>query len=415
MATSMILSSLLPCKPAFAAVDAGESFVYNGHTYAFLDAESYGLESYREVAAFCRHIGGHLAVINDEEENQALFEALKENYDKTAFFGYSDTENEGYWLWTDDKSTYENWTRHGDVVQPDNGITWGGDEDCAEFNYERGKEEIANDGTWNDAPFMANTSVFICEWEQEVNPDTLAKEPKKAKAYEGYIDVLNQNRSNITKWEAKWEEYNRYWRSEEGNDDPEFYLDSRQIAFRDLNGDGIEELMFTGRTDETGLEGAEEYIKDLYIFTLENGSPVKIFQTRIYAEAGGGWRYLLAETKDHQLAVVISTVDEFEDCAMDIYRLSGKSLQKTEHHSVYMDEYAEEGWPRYTVERDGKSEEVSKDLLENEVRQFTGKLELPLIKSGCGSCFEVYDIGWQQECCSMNCTEALGYLEAITR
>ena len=53
---------------------------------------------------------------------------------------------------------------------PDNGSGYGGDEDYAEFNYERGKEDqVPCDGTWNDAPFIDNTSVFICEWEYELD------------------------------------------------------------------------------------------------------------------------------------------------------------------------------------------------------------------------------------------------------
>ena len=48
-------------------------------------------------------------------------------------------------------------------------MAYGGDEDYAEFNYERGKKGIPNDGTWNDAPFMDNTTTFICEWDFDVN------------------------------------------------------------------------------------------------------------------------------------------------------------------------------------------------------------------------------------------------------
>ena len=40
-----------------------EKITYRGHTYAFMDAGEYRLNSYREVEDFCRSMGGHLAVI----------------------------------------------------------------------------------------------------------------------------------------------------------------------------------------------------------------------------------------------------------------------------------------------------------------------------------------------------------------
>ena len=143
-------------------------YVKNGHTYAFYNAARLGLNSYSEVADFCRDQGGHLAVINNTKENTYLFDLLRNNYSKTAFFGYSDEDSEGDWEWSDEYSDYENWTDYGEWDLPDNGKNYGGDEDYAEFNYERGKDWVPNDGTWNDAPFRDNTDLFICEWEFDV-------------------------------------------------------------------------------------------------------------------------------------------------------------------------------------------------------------------------------------------------------
>ena len=102
-------------------------------------------------------------------ENTYLFELLRDVSGITAFFGYSDEDEEGEWQWADGSNTgYTNWTTYGDWDLPDNGEEWGGDEDYAEFNYERGKPGIPSDGTWNDAPFMDNTTHFICEWDFDV-------------------------------------------------------------------------------------------------------------------------------------------------------------------------------------------------------------------------------------------------------
>ena len=81
------------------------------------------------------------------------------------YFGYSDEADEGRWRWSDGVSYYENWTNYGEWDLPDNGESFGGNEDYAEFNYERGKDGLPNDGTWNDAAFRENTDTFLCEWD----------------------------------------------------------------------------------------------------------------------------------------------------------------------------------------------------------------------------------------------------------
>ena len=145
-----------------------EFYVEKDHTYAFYDASRYGFTTYKEVVDFCRQQGDHLAVINNAAENNYLFRLLRDVSEITAFFGYSDEDGEGDWQWSDGDSSYTNWTTYGDWHLPDNGEEWGGDEDYAEFNYERGKPGIPSDGTWNDATFMENTPYFICEWEFDV-------------------------------------------------------------------------------------------------------------------------------------------------------------------------------------------------------------------------------------------------------
>lgn len=152
-----------------------EYYYYDGHTYAFYDAHRYGFETYDEVSEFCHEQGGHLAVINNRGENSFLYNLMKENYKITVFFGYTDKDQEGVWVWDGDESDYENWTRTGDWNLPDNGESWGGGEwknggeDYAEFNYDRDTNWGApNDTTWNDATFMENTTIFFCEWEYDM-------------------------------------------------------------------------------------------------------------------------------------------------------------------------------------------------------------------------------------------------------
>ena len=175
LALSMIVGITAICGIMSQGIEASaqadyvvrdEKITYRGHTYAFMDAGEYRLNSYREVEDFCRSMGGHLAVINDNDENGFLFETLQNSFSTTAFFGYSDHEQESVWVWSDQTSAYENWTNYGKWDQPDNGIEYGGDEDYAEFNYDlENVPYTPNDGTWNDAPFGYYTTLFICEWD----------------------------------------------------------------------------------------------------------------------------------------------------------------------------------------------------------------------------------------------------------
>ena len=154
-------------------------YYHNGHTYGFYNAADLGYDTYDKVSEFCHNQGGHLAVINGPEENEYLFNLVRDNYNKTVFFGYTDKDEEGKWVWDGEGSGYTNWTTTGDWNLPDNGARWGGGEwaqggeDYAEFNYDgkNGQGGSPNDSTWNDAKFMENTKVFICEWEYDVEKE----------------------------------------------------------------------------------------------------------------------------------------------------------------------------------------------------------------------------------------------------
>ena len=149
------------------------TFVYRDSVYGIYDMSSYGLdtiktlgfdnedEEFDYLVDFCRVRGGYLAVIGDENENAFLFDKVKESGEESAFFGYTDNEEEGSWVWIDRDSSYENWASG----QPNNGVgTPAGDvrfgEDYAQFFLTTG------DGTWNDSMIHVNTQAFIMEWDK---------------------------------------------------------------------------------------------------------------------------------------------------------------------------------------------------------------------------------------------------------
>lgn len=130
-----------------------DAFNYNGHSYYIYSGVA---KTWAEAKAYCESLGGYLAVINDEAENTALYNYMTSGGYQSAYFGYSDSENEGIWKWvSNDTSNYANWSP-------------------GEPNQERATEDYAmfyfkyTDGKWNDGDFYGNTvqdtSAFICEW-----------------------------------------------------------------------------------------------------------------------------------------------------------------------------------------------------------------------------------------------------------
>ena len=155
----------------------GAFFTYDGHTYCFYDVytineNEYGnvtdsdAGAYKNIQKFCRDQDGHLAVINSVAENAVLFDETQERYDHTVFFGLSDENREGRWVWDDGtEDTLSLWSVKYGVQQPDNGNGYAV-EHYAEFDYDRFNPEGSdNTGNWNDAEYLKNTSTFLCEWD----------------------------------------------------------------------------------------------------------------------------------------------------------------------------------------------------------------------------------------------------------
>ena len=131
---------------------------YQGHAYAIINYEDKNLKSYKDCVKYCKSVGGHMAIIESQEENDFLFDFVRRTGNRTAYFGYTDREVEGRWEWDGAaKKNYTNWA----YGQPNNGAAndGGGPEDYAQFFH---KEDS---GKWNDALWNSNTRSFICEWE----------------------------------------------------------------------------------------------------------------------------------------------------------------------------------------------------------------------------------------------------------
>lgn len=144
-----VMSNIIPEN----TITAGDS------TYALYDMSAFGMDSmigrgrkaYGAMRSFCKVRGGHLAVIGSAEENGALYRMVSDAQIRSAFFAYTDHNNEGEWAWTDGSSEYVNWAEG----LPDGGT----DQNYAQFFA------AAQNGTWNDAQLGDDSYWFICEWD----------------------------------------------------------------------------------------------------------------------------------------------------------------------------------------------------------------------------------------------------------
>lgn len=131
---------------------------YNNHRYTVFDKVA---ETWEEAKEYCESLGGHLATISDDAENKAVYDIMVKLGYSSAYFGYSDAEQEGIWKWVNNEtSTYTNWNK----FQPSDEYNG---EDYAMF-YFKWKYE------WNDGDFGFYTDAsdgfgkaFICEWDGE--------------------------------------------------------------------------------------------------------------------------------------------------------------------------------------------------------------------------------------------------------
>lgn len=128
---------------------------YDGHTYYAICTSN--IDTFWEAQDYCEGRGGYLAKIDNDDENEAIYDYVF--YDRgleSAYFGLTDESSEGSWYWSDgSESTYTNWLSG----QPDNQHN---NENYALFYYKDSPYK------WNDGDFGKDkngTVTFIIEWD----------------------------------------------------------------------------------------------------------------------------------------------------------------------------------------------------------------------------------------------------------
>lgn len=142
------------------------AMAYNGHHYYIYDD---GEISFSEAAQKCEDLGGHLAKIDDEDENEELYFYMLDMGFAEAFFGLVYEEGTGKWINYDgSEAVYYDWgTNSAGIKEPNNS---GGEE------YNVQLDANMSDGHWNDAKFGAKVYTpegdsykdrytYICEWD----------------------------------------------------------------------------------------------------------------------------------------------------------------------------------------------------------------------------------------------------------
>ena len=127
---------------------------FPNHSYQII--ENSNISSFEEAEEYCQTIGGHLATIQSQEENDYIYSMMISEGYKSAYFGFTDRDIEGTWVWVNDEPVnYTNWA-------PSEPNSENSEENYAMFYYK------FTDGTWNDGRWGSDTTAFICEWDKEL-------------------------------------------------------------------------------------------------------------------------------------------------------------------------------------------------------------------------------------------------------
>lgn len=171
LACLLALGLMLPMGTAFAAGTTqipSDAFSYNGHYYYAYSS----VMNWTEAKSACERVGGHLATITTQGEQDAIMDYLQTKSGRSGYWlGGTDRNKEGVWTWV----TGEAWSyTHWDKVQPDNTVSPGnyapdGQKDEDYLGIAMGARNWAGNGFWNDFSNNHNGSDtglgYLCEWD----------------------------------------------------------------------------------------------------------------------------------------------------------------------------------------------------------------------------------------------------------
>ena len=133
--------------------DLADSVVYNNHIYKYFDSNM----TWSEAEQYCRSIGGHLATITNQDEQDVVAGLVRNGTRMAYWLDGTDAGHEGTWRWVNGEPfNYSHWS----PIQPDNA---GG--------IEHHLAMFRDNGDWNDEYENLRSHImvmgFVCEFEFE--------------------------------------------------------------------------------------------------------------------------------------------------------------------------------------------------------------------------------------------------------
>ena len=287
---------------------------YDGHSFGCF----FGCSTWEEARDQCEGMGGHLAVITSQEEDEALFAFTRYCGYDNVYIGYSDIEEEGNWQWvTGETSDYSNWNEG----EP-NGFT-------PNENY----AVYGDNGAWYDGEFTPRIEngliSFICEWDYHVDGATNISSEELQTYIDGLDAVVTETEAaietQVPSEEIRAAAYASYLGILEANENAIrscVAFDSYDCALADVTGDGIEDLVIT----TVGSYPAYGTI-DVYSYTVSTNSANNILRLEDIYPTGQMGDVFVAVSDDGQLVVYHDGVgSQAENYYYDIYEYDGNSL-----------------------------------------------------------------------------------------
>ncbi len=226
--------SISPYRPT-----ADKYIEYNGHAYVTLVE---GISDWHNAKEICERMGGHLATITSEGEQNAVFNlANMSDPNDLWWLGASDEETEGTWKWvTGESFSYTNWNTN----QPDNAV----------IRTHEGEDYLhmyGDNGKWNDINTISNSPRIILEL--DYTPSTYDANPVASVSYN------NHTYSIYTSIIPNWHDVEKFCESKGGTLATITSEEEQQVVFG-LADDNLDfGCLWLGATDEKS-EGNWEWV-----------------------------------------------------------------------------------------------------------------------------------------------------------
>ena len=148
----------------------------NGHSYQLFEL---GM-TWEEAKKYCESLGGHLATITSQEEQDFVKGIVGEGTKKNYWLGGYKADNGEYAWITDEEFSFVGWTEGS----PDNNQ---GLENRIMMWHYGGWNDVREDGKWLDSPDYGTANFgFICEWD-----DTSSQTVKGDVNSDGKFDIAD--------------------------------------------------------------------------------------------------------------------------------------------------------------------------------------------------------------------------------